>query len=86
MAIPQILQQLGGGQGLTISPQIKQMIQMVRSANNPQAMINQLMQTNPQMKQVMDVVRASGNDPKKAFYALAQQKGINPDDILNQLK
>ena len=62
------------------------MMQMVRSANNPQAMINQLMQTNPQMKQVMDVVRASGNDPKKAFYALAQQKGINPDDILNQLK
>ena len=62
------------------------MMQMVRSANNPQAMINQLMQTNPQMKQVMDVVRASGNDPKKAFYALAQQKGINPDDILNLLK
>lgn len=62
------------------------MMQMVRSANNPQAMINQLMQTNPQMKQVMDVVRASGNDPKRAFYALAQQKGINPDDILNQLK
>ena len=59
---------------------------MVRSANNPQAMINQLMQTNPQMKQVMDVVKASGNDPKKAFYALAQQKGINPDEILNQLR
>lgn len=86
MAIPQILQQLGGGQGLTISPQIRQMIQMVRSASNPQAAINQLMQTNPQMKQVMDIIKASGNDPKRAFYALAEQKGVDPNSILEQLK
>ena len=49
-------------------------------------MINQMVEMNPQMKQVMDFVRASGNNPKQAFYALAQQKGVNPDDILNQLK
>ena len=79
MAIPQILQQLGGGQGLTISPQIRQMIQMVRSASNPQAAINQ-------MKQVMDIIKASGNDPKRAFYALAEQKGVDPNSILEQLK
>lgn len=82
--LPQILQQLGGG--VTIPPQIKQMFQMVRSTGNPQAMISQMMQTNPQMKQVMEIVKASGNDPKRAFYALAEQKGINPQDILDQLK
>ena len=81
MPIPQILQQLGG---VTISPQIKQLYQMAKG--NPGAMLNQLMQTNPQMKQVIDFVKASGNDPKRAFYALAEQKGINPDAILNQLK
>ena len=80
--IPQILQQLGG----TIPPQIRQLAQLVRSASDPQAVIAQLMQTNPQMKQVMDFVRSSGGDPKRAFYSLAQQKGVNPDDILNQLK
>ena len=83
MAIPQILQQLGG---VTIPPQIRQMMQMVRSAGNPQAMIGQLMQNNPQMQQAMDLIKASGNDPKRAFYALAEQKGIDPNSILDQLK
>ena len=80
--MPQILQQLGG----TIPPQIRQLAQLVRSASDPQAAIAQLIQTNPQMKQVMDFVRSSGGDPKRAFYSLAQQRGVNPDDILNQLK
>ena len=80
--VPQILQQLGG----TIPPQIRQLAQMFRSANNPQAMINQLMQTNPQMKQVMEFVRSSGGDPKQAFYSLAQQKGVDPNTILDQLR
>lgn len=82
--LPQILQQLGNG--VTIPPQIKQMFQMARSAGNPQAMISQMMQINPQMRQVMDIIKASGNDPKRAFYALAEQRGINPQDILDQLK
>ena len=82
--LPQILQQLGGG--VTIPPQIKQMMQAFRSAGNQQAMLNQLIQTNPQMKQVMDFVKASGKDPKAAFYRLAEQRGINPQDIIDQLK
>ena len=84
MAIPQILQQLGGG--VTIPSQIKQMMQMMRSAGNPQAMINQMMLTNPQIKQAMDFVKASGGDPKAAFYRLAEQRGVNPQTILDQLK
>ena len=82
--LPQILQQLGNG--VTIPPQIKQMMQMVKYSQNPQAMLSQMMQNNPQMKQVIDVIKASGNDPKRAFYALAEQKGINPQSILDQLK
>lgn len=82
--IPQILQQLSAsspGMG-----QIKNLMQMVRSSGNPQAMLGQMMQNNPQMKQVMDVVNQYGGDAQKAFYALAQQRGVNPDDILNMLK
>ena len=84
MAIPQILQQLGGG--VMIPPQIKQMMQAFKCAGNPQAMLTQMLQTNPQMKQAMDFVKASGGDPKAAFYRLAEQKGINPQAILEQLK
>ena len=84
MAIPQILQQLGNMPGNL--RQIKSMMDMVRTAGNPQAMLSQMMQQNPQMKQVMDAVNQYGGDPKKAFYSLCQQKGVDPNEILNMLK
>ena len=66
--------------------QIMQMMQMVRSAGNPQAMVQNMAQNNPQMKQAIDFIKQNGNDPKKAFYALAQQKGVDPDEILRTLQ
>lgn len=65
---------------------IKNMLGMVRSANNPQAMMNMLMQSNPQMKQAMDLVHQAGGDPQKAFYSLCEQRGIDPNTILDALK
>ena len=65
---------------------IKQMMNMVRSAGNPQAMIQFIAQNNPQMKQVMDIVHQSGGDPKAAFYKMAEEKGVNPEQILEMLK
>ena len=62
--------------------QIKSMMNLVKTAGNPQAMINQLMQTNPQMRNVMNYVNQNGGDPKRAFSQLAQQKGVDPDEIL----
>lgn len=49
-------------------------------------MFNQMIGQNPQIKQVVDYVNANGGDPQKAFYKLAEEKGVNPDDILNQLR
>ena len=65
---------------------VKQMIGMVNGAQNPQAMMNQLFMNNPQFKQVMDLIQSADGDPQKAFYDLAQQKGINPQDVLDMLK
>jgi hypothetical protein len=45
-----------------------------------------MIQAMPQYKQVMDYVNANGGDPKEAFYKKASEMGINPDDIINQLK
>ena len=82
--IPQILQQLGGG--LKIPPQIKQVISMVKASGNPQAMLNQLIQSNPNLRQVTEIIQQYGGDANKAFYALAEQKGIDPMEILDLLK
>ena len=85
MSLPPILQQLQGN-NMGGMVQIRQMMQMVRNAGNPQAMMSQLMQSNPQMKQVMDAVNQYGGDPKKAFYSLCEQRGVDPNQILNMIK
>lgn len=59
---------------------------MVKNAGNPQAMLNQIMQNNPQMRQVMDLVNQNGGDAQKAFYGLCEQRGVDPNQILNMLK
>jgi len=59
---------------------------MVQNANNPGAMLNMLAQNNPQLRQAMDFVKQYGNDPKQAFYAACQQRGVDPQEIINTLK
>lgn len=66
--------------------QAKKMMQTLKSVGNPQMMLNQMMGQNPQLKQVMDFVNANGGDPQALFYKLAEERGVNPDDILNQLR
>ena len=65
---------------------IKNMMNMIRSSKDPQSMFTQLMQQNPQMRSIMQYVNSNGGDPKSAFYAMAKEKGINPEDILSQLR
>lgn len=58
---------------------------MMNAVRNPMAFLqNKFTQT--QIGQAMDLVRQNGGDAKTAFYNLAKQKGVNPDDILNQLR
>lgn len=50
-----------------------------------QLMFNQMKNT-PAMKKVNDYISQNGGDPQAAFYKLANEMGVNPQDILNQLK
>lgn len=61
------------------------LINQIRKADNPQSMFNSLMSTNPQIQSVMSYVNQNGGDAKQAFYALAQQRGVDPQSILSQL-
>ena len=86
MAIPAILQQLGRNNMFQMLQPVKQMMTAVRTAQNPQLALNQLIMNNPQMKQVMDIVQKHGGDPMAAFRAEAEAAGINPDEIMGMLK
>lgn len=59
------------------------MVSMLRNSPNPQTLLNNLLMQNPQ---VTGLINQYGGDPKTAFYALARQKGIDPNTILNMLK
>ena len=62
------------------------MIGMYKSASNPDAMMQYLMASNPGVKSAMDLVRQNGGSPKDAFFALAKQRGIDPNEIIALLK
>lgn len=66
--------------------QVKEMARMVGNSKNPDAMIQYLMASNPQFKDAMNFVRQNGGSLKDAFYALAKQRGVNPDEIICLLK
>ena len=86
MAIPAILQQLARNNMSQVAQPVRQMMSMVRTAQNPQLALNQLIMNNPQMKQVMDIVQKHGGDPMAAFRAEAEARGVDPNEILNMLK
>ena len=73
--IPQILQQLNSN-GLS---RIQQAVQLAKG--NPMALMQ-----GPQYQQAMNLVQQAGGDARAAFYQLAKQKGIDPDQLLSMLK
>lgn len=62
-----------------------QLLQMVKTASNPMAMVQQLAQNNPQLQQLMTNIQ--GKTPiELEQYArnLAQSKGVDINKLLNQ--
>lgn len=66
--------------------QIKQMINMFKGVNNPQALLQSMIAKNPQLQSVMNYINQNGGNPKEAFYKMAQEKGIDPEEIIKMLK
>ena len=64
---------------------LNQMIGTVKASRDPMGAINQMASNNPQMQQVMQVIQQNGGNAKQAFYAMAQQRGVDPNVILQQL-
>ena len=55
------------------------------SLSNPQAMMNQMLVNNPNVQQALTFIKQAGNNPQTAFMNLAKQKGVNPQEFINEL-
>lgn len=65
---------------------LKQTMNMLNGSANPMQMMSALGNTNPNMGQVNNYIQQCGGDSKKAFYNLANQLGLNGDEVLGLLK
>lgn len=63
---------------------IRQIINLMRSAGNPEAMLQSMVSQNPQMKEVINLI--GNRDPKQVFYSLCKQRNIDPDSIFDLLE
>lgn len=61
----------------------KRMAGMLNSAKDPQAALNMLAQQNPQVREVMQMCQ--GKNPRDVFVQACQSRGINPDQLIQQL-
>ena len=58
------------------------MIGALKSAGNPQALMQQMLQQqSPQLAQALEYVRQHGGDPRAACEALAKEKGVDLKDL-----
>lgn len=61
---------------------IQQIIQMAKSGANPMSLLG----NNPQLSQLLNFAKGQNISPKQLFFNMAQQQGINPQEIISMLK
>lgn len=81
-----LYKEMMGNQNAYQMNQVKQMMGALRSSKNPQQLLINMMGNNPQFQQLLQMIRQSGKSPRDLFYQMAQQKGVDPEQLINQLK
>ena len=66
--------------------QLNPVMNILKNSGNPMMVLNQMAGNNPAIKQAMNYINANGGDARTAFYKLAQEKGVDPNTILNSFK
>lgn len=65
---------------------IQMLLDLYKKGGNPQnALMSIIMSGNPQMQPIIQSMQ-QGMNPKDIFYNLCQERGIDPNTIINQLK
>ena len=63
---------------------INDIYKMIMNSNNPMQMFNYIANNNPRLAPAAQLLN-NGYSPQKVFEAMCQQRGINPQEFLNQL-
>ena len=56
---------------------------MARNIRNPQGMLQEMINKDADLKASLDMAQG---DYQKAFQIYAQRKGVNPNDVLSQMR
>ena len=64
----------------------KSIFSMLNGSSNPYQLLTNIAAKNPMIKNIMDSADKSGKTYQDMFYELAKQRGVDPDNIINQLK
>lgn len=64
---------------------VRQLMQTVRAAQDPQGALASVLQNHPNYQQAMQLVNQAGGDPMRAFRELASKNGFDPETILRGL-
>jgi len=81
-----LYQQLNPQNNLLKNNNLKNLINTFKTSSNPQQLLTNLINNNPQMQSIYTLLQNSNKNPKELFYELANQRGIDPETILNLLK
>ena len=65
---------------------LQQMINMVSHSNNPMQLMQTMAQSNPQLQSILNLIQTSQKSPKDLFFEMAQQRGVDPQQILQILQ
>lgn len=65
---------------------ITNIIQFAKGQPNPQALIQQMIMRNPQAAQMLNQMQSSGQSPKDMVVGMLKQRGIDPEQIMKQLR
>ena len=79
-------QSQGGLSQLKNLNKLKDMMNILKNSDNPYALLQAFINQNPKMQQVMNYINQNGGDPRSAFYKMAKEKGVDPNEILKQLQ
>lgn len=66
--------------------QFMQIMNLMRSGQNPNILINQMAQQNPQVKMMLEQFKNSGMTPQQFVYQYARQNNIDISQIENMMR
>ena len=81
-----ILDLLGKRQQPPQSNSLVELYKTMQSMSNPKDALATLMQKNPMVQQAVQLINESNKSPKELFYSMAQQRGVDPEQILSMFK